>query len=137
MENYPESGYLFNSMKKKLYVETSVWNQLTHTDRPDWRDSAEKFFDTIKRGHYQAYISNVVIEEIMSTEKEKVRKELTKLINEISPQLLAFDDEAQALTEKYMASDFINSKSERVYRDSAHVAVATVNEIKHIITYNF
>jgi hypothetical protein len=30
------------TMKKKLYIETSVWNQLKHDDRPDWRETAEQ-----------------------------------------------------------------------------------------------
>jgi hypothetical protein len=39
-------------MKKKIYVETSVWNQLEHDDRPEWRETAEKFIATLSRNIY-------------------------------------------------------------------------------------
>ncbi len=45
---------------KKLYIETSVWNQLEHTDRPDWRETADLFMKTLKKGIYESYISYVV-----------------------------------------------------------------------------
>jgi len=57
-------------MKKKLYIETSVWNQLEHTDRPEWRTTAQQFIATLKAGYYEAYISFVVLDEINKTQDE-------------------------------------------------------------------
>jgi predicted nucleic acid-binding protein len=124
-------------MKKKLYIETSVWNQKIHTDRPDWQNTAEKFLATLKRGIYEPYISSVVIDEIARTHHEPTRNKLFGLINQVQPEVLEFDEEAQSLTKVYMEREFKNNKSRRIFNDSSHVAIATVNGINHIISFNF
>lgn len=121
---------------KKLYIETSVWNQLEHDDRPDWKETAENFMATLKQGIYEPYISYVVVREIEATKDEARRARLVEHVNAISPIILEADEEVEALTELYMASEFVNTDSLRVYNDCSHVAVATVNGIRHIISYN-
>ena len=34
--------------KRKCYIETSVWNQLFHRDRPDWKEITEIFLKNYK-----------------------------------------------------------------------------------------
>ena len=123
-------------MKKKLYIETSVWNQLEHTDRPEWRDVAERFFESIKKGHYEAYISSVVIDEINATPNVMLQTKLVNHINAITPIMLDFDSDALALTDNYIASEFGGVASRSVYNDCRHVAVVTVNDLKHIVSFN-
>lgn len=122
--------------KKKLYIETSVWNQLEHTDRPDWRETAERFFANIKTGLYEPYISSVVIDEVNATKDKKLQAKLVEHINRIGPVMLDFDSEALALTEQYIASEFGGVSSQGVYNDCRHVAVATINDLKHIVSFN-
>jgi len=121
---------------KKLYIETSVWNQLEHDDRPDWKETAERFMATLKKGIYEPYISYVVVREIEATKDEGRRLRLVEHINNISPVILEADEEVEALTEMYMSSEFVNTDSIRIYNDCSHVAVATVNGIRHIVSYN-
>jgi predicted nucleic acid-binding protein len=123
-------------MKKKLYIETSVWNQLEHTDRPDWKETAERFFDAITAGEYEAYISSVVIDELEATKDQKLQARLVEHVNRVAPVLLEFDEEALQLTEQYIASEFRGKNSKQVYNDCRHVAVTTVNGLKHIVSYN-
>jgi predicted nucleic acid-binding protein len=122
--------------KKKLYIETSVWNHLEHTDREDWRETAESFFDSISAGFYEAYISSVVIDEINATPDTMLQKKLVNHINDFAPVMLEFDNEALALAEQYIASEFAGVNSQRIYNDCRHVAVATVNDLKHIVSFN-
>jgi hypothetical protein len=122
--------------KKKLYIETSVWNQLEHSDRPDWRETALRFISALKADMYDPYISVVVLDEIAATPDEVRRKKLLTHIDSVQPGVLEFDQDAVALTEKYMTADFIRSEALRVYNDSSHVAIATVNYIKHIVSFN-
>ena len=121
---------------KKLYIETSVWNQLEHDDRPDWKETAEKFMKTLKKGVYETYISYVVVREIEATKDAERQARLVDHVNAISPIILAADEEVETLTELYISSEFVNTDSIRVYNDCSHVAVATVNGIRHIISYN-
>ncbi len=127
---------IFVRMKKKLYVETSVWNQLEHNDRPDWKDAAERFIAALKAGIYDAYISSIVLDEIAATPDEAIRLKLLKHISAVDPIRLTFDTEAIVLTKRYMDSDLIKSKAPRVYNDCSHVAIATVNGIKHVVSFN-
>ena len=123
-------------MKKKLYIETSVWNQLEHNDRPDWNKTAHHFITTLKEGYYEPYISFIVLDEIGKTPDEALRRRLIDHIDNVQPTVLDFDDEAMALTEQFVESAFKGSASLRIYNDCSHVAIATINQIKHIISFN-
>jgi predicted nucleic acid-binding protein len=124
-------------IKKKIYIETSVWNQLEHVDRPDWRETAEKFIATVRRGFYDVYVSKVVLDELMETPDEDKRRKFIRHINGVEPVILPFDEEAQALTAKYMEAEFVGgNRSRALYNDSCHVAIATVNDIGHIVSFN-
>jgi predicted nucleic acid-binding protein len=123
-------------MKKKLYIETSVWNQLEHSDRQDWRETAEQFFQAVGLGEYDAYISNVVIDEILATTDTILQQKLVAHINKFQPILLEMDDGAAALTRQYIDAEFGGRASQRVYRDCSHVAIATINNIKHVVSFN-
>jgi len=123
-------------MKKKLYIETSVWNQLEHDDRPDWRETAEKFIATLQQGYYEPFVSKVVVDELLETPDEQKRRRLVDHMNSVEPVMLPFDEEAQRLTAKYMEAEFIRGTSKKIYNDSSHVAIATVNGIGHVVSFN-
>ena len=57
-------------------------------------------------------------------------------IDGVQLTVLNFDDEAVSLTEKYMAAPFIQSESLKIYSDCSHVAIATINSITHIVSFN-
>ncbi len=94
------------------------------------------FFKTLETGRYEPYISTVVIDEIKATKDPRKQADLVAHINRVNPILLSFDDEALDLTEQYIASSFSKTRSQRVYNDCRHVAVATVNGIAHIVSFN-
>jgi predicted nucleic acid-binding protein len=123
-------------MKKKLYIETSVWNQLEHTDRPEWRTTAKQFIATLKAAYYDAYISFVVLDEIGKTSDEALKTRLMAHIEDVKPTILEFDDEALGLADQYMATAFNGKHSTGIYNDCSHVAIATINGIKHIVSFN-
>lgn len=123
-------------MKKKLYIETSVWNQLEHDDRPEWRETAVKFIAALSRNLYEPFISDVVIREIEATRNSVLQKRLVGHINAINPAVLQTDEETETLTDLYMKSEFAATDSIRVYNDCSHVAIATVNDIRRIVSFN-
>ena len=109
---------------------------MEHNDRPDWKETAVKFMEALKKGIYEPYISNIVIREIEATKDEQWRSRLIEHINAVSPIILEADEEVETLTEMYMALEFVTTDSIRVYNDCSHVAVATINNIRHIVSYN-
>jgi predicted nucleic acid-binding protein len=123
-------------MKKKLYIETSVWSQLEHDDRPEWRQTSKKFMNAFREGLYEPYISDIVIQEIEATSNITLQKKLARHIKDINPIVIPASEEVESLTEKYIAVGFGKTDSMRIYNDCSHVAMATVSEIRHIVSFN-
>ena len=71
-----------------------------------------------------------------ATPDESTPLKLFEHINAVDPIRLPFDSDSISLTKRYMAFDFIKSKALRVYNDCSHVAIATVNGIKHLVSFN-
>ena len=119
--------------KLKLYLDTSVWNFFFADDAPEKRDITKRFFDSIKEGIYEIFISEVVIREINDAPEPK-RKALFDLVNKYTPVELETTEEADELTEFYMERGII---PEGKREDAFHVAIATAHEMDAIITWNY
>ena len=78
----------------------------------------------------------MVVDEIAATPDDLLRKKLLTHIQTVRPTVLLYKPDAITLTEKYLSSGFIQNKTMRVYNDCSHVAIATVNDIKHIVSFN-
>jgi hypothetical protein len=120
-------------MKKlKLYIETSVWNFLFADDAPDKRRETIRFFEEIQTGDYDPFISGLVIAEIERA-KEPLRGKLLGKIDEIEPEVLTITGEVDELALKYAGASFL---SEKAFDDLTHVAVATVNRMDFLVSWN-
>ena len=120
-------------MKKlKLYIETSVWNFLFAEDAPDKQRETSRFFEEIHSGDYELFISTLVIAEIERAQ-ELVRNKLLGKIDEIEPDVLAITREVDELALKYSGACFL---SEKAFDDLTHAAVATVNRMDFLVSWN-
>ncbi len=81
----------------------------------------------------QVYISDEVIREIRASSEPR-RSQLEKLIEKIDPILLEINTEAIELANRYIAEGII---PERFGSDAIHIAIATINEIDVVISWNF
>lgn len=120
-------------MKKiKYYLDTTVFNFKFTDDDPSKRKSTEKFFHDLPEIAEDTFISDVVLREI--EEAEEPKKSLLKdLVRDTNPVLLEVTSEVVSLAERYIAEGIIPEN----YRDDAlHIAVAVVNEIDAIISWN-
>ncbi|MEW6675336.1 MAG: PIN domain nuclease [Nitrospirota bacterium] len=79
------------------------------------------------------YISDEVIREV-SRAPEPRKSQLEGLLREINPLLLEADLEAEELAERYIKEGII---PERYRGDALHIAVAVVNGIDAIVSWNF
>lgn len=86
--------------KPQLYLETSVWNFYFADDAPEKKEITLIFFDKIKRGEYEIFISDIVVEEIGKADDNK-KKMLLNIIVEYSPHRLIVDEEVAELTKIY------------------------------------
>ncbi len=118
--------------KLKLYLETSVWNFYFADDAPEKKEITLAFFDKVKAGEYDIYISDIVLHEIMKAETGR-RNLLLDLIKRYAPNELNADEEAESLAEKYIEEGVLTGKS---LTDASHAAVATISEMDALISWN-
>ena len=117
----------------KIYIDTSIFNFAFSDDVPKEKDVTLRLLDEVRKGKYEVYISEVVIREINRASKEKAKK-LIELINEIVSEELPIDDEVLELARRYITEGIIPEKYEN---DAVHIAVASVNNLDAIISWNF
>jgi len=125
-----------NNMKKlKLYLDTSVLNFALADDQAlaIQKKATTDLLDEIKKGKYEAYISEQVIVEVTRAPEPK-RKQLNDIINKLGLKSLAQGEAVEELADKYVAEKIIPPK----YRDDAvHIAIASVNDLDVLVSWNF
>lgn len=122
-------------MKKRIYVETTVVSYLT--SRPSrnrmiagHQEATRKLWPALA-DTYDTYVSALVYQEARRGDLEQSTKRLAAI--ESFP-MLDIDDEARSLAEKIIVGKGIPSEYPE---DALHIAVAAVNGIEVVITWNF
>ena len=116
----------------KVYLETTLFNFYVDADRDAHADTV-RLFKEIATGKYDAYTSIYVTDELEAASEPK-RSKMMKLLTDYKITVLAPNEEAAGLAQKYIASGIIPQK----YRsDALHIAIASVNNLDMIISMNF
>lgn len=115
----------------KLYLDTSIPNFLFVEDADDKRKITEMLFRPEIRSQYEFYISAVVTGEIMRASFEKQQR-ILGAIDGIAA--LEFSKEAETLALAYLKALALPKSS---YEDAQHVAVATINNLDAVVSWNF
>jgi len=119
--------------KIRCYLDTSVLNFFFAEDDIAKRDITIKFFDQLHIIADQVCISDEVITEINQA-PESIRIQLDGLVNKIEPILLEINIEVEELADRYIKEGII---PEKYRRDAIHLAVAVINEIELVVSWNF
>lgn len=120
--------------KHKLYLDTSIINYLFADDAPKEKDITHKLFNSLTKGGYEVYISDVVIKEIEKTPDLEHRQRLldqTKQHNLIS---LESNKQIEELANIYISEGII---PEHKLEDALHIAIATVYELDILVSWNY
>lgn len=122
-------------MKKKLYVETTVVSYLTARPSRDLviaghQEATRELWPKLS-GEYESFISALVFEEAGRGDAVVAAKRLEALKPFV---MLDVDDEALMLAEKIIAGRGI---PQEYPEDALHIALAAVNGVDVIITWNF
>ena len=119
--------------KLKLYIETSAWNFVFADDSPEKMAITKEFFELVGKGVYEIYASTVVEAEI-SRAPEPIKTKLIALLNQYNPVMLELTTEAERLADGYIERGIIPEKK---VEDALHVAVATLEELDAVVTWNY
>jgi predicted nucleic acid-binding protein len=118
--------------KPKIYLETTVFNYYFDIDRDGHADTVQ-LFKEIKAGKYEAYTAIYVTDELIKADEPK-RSNMLNLISEHNITVLPADDEAERLADVYIREGVIPAAKQY---DAFHVAIATVNDLEYIFSFNF
>ena len=120
-------------MKKlKIYLETTIFNFVFADDAPDKKQDTLKLFEEIEQGKYILYTSDYALEEIRKADEIKKTK-MTDLVEQYKITVLGPDENAEKLAEKYVSEKII---PEKYKTDGLHIAIATVNNLDVIVSFN-
>lgn len=121
-------------MKKiRYYLDTTVFNFIFAESDTAKKDITVRLFKDLPSMAEGIYISDEVIREI-SRAPEPRKSQLEGLTREVSPLLLSIDLEAEELAGRYIKEGII---PERYRGDALHIAVAVINGIEAVVSWNF
>jgi hypothetical protein len=123
-------------MRQKFYIETSVVSYLAARPSRDLliaarQEATVEFWTKLHSSGFTGYVSTLVHQEAQRGDPEQAQKRTGALSSLV---VLDIDQEAQALAEKILAAGAVPAE----YPDDAlHMAVAAVNGMDVLITWNF
>lgn len=114
---------------KSIYIDTSVISALFDQRTPERMSLTKKTWVNID--NYEVYISNIVIDELKAAPEDK-RKKFLDVISDFI--VLGVSDEVEKLADEYVKEEIFPKK---YYDDALHVAIASVNDIGYLLSWNF
>jgi predicted nucleic acid-binding protein len=116
-------------MQQRIYIDTSVIGGCYDNEFKEW---SNRLFDDFKAGLKIAVISDITIDEL-SDAPQHVQDNF-KTIPDDSLEILVADDEVKKLANLYIAE---NAVSEKYFEDALHIAIATINKVNVLASWNF
>jgi predicted nucleic acid-binding protein len=116
-------------MKTKVYLDTSVISALFDERTPERLAMTTILWS--KLADYEVFISELVLEEIGRT-NEQVRDKMFSAINGFI--VLKITKESEKLAQIYVKQGIF---PEKYFDDALHVALASVNQIGILLSWNF
>jgi predicted nucleic acid-binding protein len=126
---------LYNShmRKMKIYLETTIFNMSLSDQAPQYRDASLEILKEVNTGLYEAFTSELVIQEINRSPKQRAEELLGK-VHETTAKILEGNSEIVALANDYVKEGLI---PEKYFDDALHIAIASYYEIDVILSWNF
>ena len=116
-------------MKQRVYIDTSVIGGCFDHEFEEW---SKRLFDDFKSGKRIAVVSDVTLDELADA-PSKV-KDNFEVIPDESTEILFSDDQSKELAEQYISE---NAVSGRYFEDALHIAIATINQVSVLASWNF
>jgi len=121
-------------VKKKVYIETTVVSYLTARPSADpvivgHQEATREFWS--RRNEFGLFISDLVLQEAGRGDPGVAKTRLDVLV---SLPMLDINDEVKVLAKSLIKAKAVPSESQE---DALHIAVATINGLDCIVTWNF
>lgn len=116
----------------KICLETSVPNFLFADDSSEKRDATRAFWQWLKLGTEEVFVSRLLLAEVAKAPAAK-RGRLEAALRELDLTLLEIDERAVALADLLARRGVVPM---RFSDDALHVAVAVINEMDVLASWN-
>jgi predicted nucleic acid-binding protein len=117
----------------KGYLETTMFNLYLDENRPS-HAATRKLFDAIKRGEYDIYTSQYVVDELEAADEPK-RTDMLNLITEYNIKVIDKSDEIVQLAKIYI--DEHDGIPEKKFLDALHIAASSIESVDYLFSCNF
>ncbi len=117
-------------MKPTIYLDTSVPSAYFDDRAPERQKQTREFWKKLPK--YDPFISDIVFEEIKRIKNNEKKNHLLELVGGF--EKLTLDDECKQLAEEYISKGIFSEKNKE---DALHIAVASVNAIDYLVSWNF
>jgi predicted nucleic acid-binding protein len=116
-------------MKNKVYLDTSVISALFDKRTPERMQMTKSAWNRLE--DYDVYLSDRVIDELKQA-SESLREIFLAAVNDFV--VLPVSEKAHTLAKAYVEQGIF---PEKYYDDALHVAIASVNQIGVLLSWNF
>jgi len=116
-------------MIRKVYIDTSVVGGYFDEEFEFW---TKLFFDSVTNGKFKIATSTLLNTELLNA-PQQVKKFLNNIPSEHKIKA-NYNEEAKILANKYLEANIVGKSS---LTDCRHIAIATVNEIEILTSWNF
>lgn len=116
--------------KQKVFLDTSVFSAYLDERQPERMALTQEFWQKLK--NFEVYTSEVTKQELGATTNVAKRKQFRKLLK--GAEILSVSEEAENLAQEYTRVDAVPKK---FINDALQIAVATVNQIGVVLSWNF
>ncbi len=122
-------------MKKlKVYLDTSIISHLQQEDVPEKMRETQELWEQFKeRQDIEVVISDLVIREISKCSEPKLSFLLGELA-QLDYTLVKITEDEKGLADIYLQNGVLREKS---LDDLTHIAIATLNDCRYIVSWNF
>jgi predicted nucleic acid-binding protein len=120
-------------MRPKFYLDTSILGAVCDPGPEERLVATRRILDGLTKGLWEGHISTLVLEEIERA-PEAVRSAIARELQRSPLTVLEESSESLALARSYVSAGAVPSAYED---DARHIAVATVSDIRVIVSWNF
>lgn len=114
----------------KVYIDTSVLSALFDARNPERQELTKEFFSRINE--HEVFISELTRLEIEETPDEELRDKMRGVIADF--HVLPSQEAVEQLSGEYVNQGAV---SEKYPEDAFHIAVAVVNDLDIVLSWNF
>lgn len=129
-----EHGYGGDKIARvRLYLDTSVLGAVCDPGPEERLVATRRLLRGLAEGRWDGYISTVVLEEVEQA-PQSIREMIATELRKSRLAVLEESPESLALAQTYVIAGTIPADYED---DARHIAIATINDIRVIVSWNF